>query len=303
MSYIQEGNKMIRVIASDLDDTLLGSNHVISEVNVAAIKKAQEAGIRFIVATGRGQKQADDVVKPAGLRCECLLSSGAQINDADGNVLVSNALSYEEIKLADLATKPDNVPMFFFAEGGNYVVGTEEQMEELLIEDVRMFYYTGTDEEIRQSDFYKNERAALHCLEKIEDFEEKGITVYKAFAFAKDLDRVDRTKERLNQIPSLITASAFRNSIEVTNIRAQKGPVLKDFLEAQGYTMDEIMILGDSPNDRSMFDMDFGATVAVANGYDEIKEIAHYITKSNDENGVAYAIEKVLEGRLEDLKK
>ena len=66
--------------------------------------------------------------------------------------------------------------------------------------------------------------------------------------------------------------------------------------------MEEVMVIGDSPNDRSMFDMGFGASVAVANGYEEIKAIATHITKSNDEHGVAYVIEKILAGRLDDLK-
>ena len=56
---------MIKVIVSDLDDTLLGSDHKISKVNADTIKKAQDAGYRFIVATGRQQTGADSVLVPA----------------------------------------------------------------------------------------------------------------------------------------------------------------------------------------------------------------------------------------------
>lgn len=78
-------------------------------------------------------------------------------------------------------------------------------------------------------------------------------------------------------------------------MEAQKGPVLKEYIEALGYTMDEVMVLGDSLNDYSMISMDFGATVAMENAVPEIKKAAKYITKSNNEFGVAYAINQVLE--------
>ena len=78
-------------------------------------------------------------------------------------------------------------------------------------------------------------------------------------------------------------------------MEAQKGPVLKEYIEALGYTMDEVMVLGDSLNDYSMISMDFGATVAMENAVPEIKKAAKNITKSNNEFGVAYAIDQVLE--------
>ena len=71
--------------------------------------------------------------------------------------------------------------------------------------------------------------------------------------------------------------------------------ILKEYIESLGYTMDEVMVLGDSLNDYSMISMDFGATVAMENAVPEIKKAAKYITKSNNEFGVAYAIDQVLE--------
>ena len=53
--------------------------------------------------------------------------------------------------------------------------------------------------------------------------------------------------------------------MEITDARAQKGPILKEYIESLGYTMDEVMVLGDSLNDYSMMSMDFGATVAMGN--------------------------------------
>lgn len=82
-------------------------------------------------------------------------------------------------------------------------------------------------------------------------------------------------------------------------MRAQKGPVLKEYIESLGYTMEEVMVFGDSLNDFSMLEMDFGATVAMENADPEVKAVAKYVTKSNAEHGVAYVIEKLLESLAE----
>ena len=89
-------------------------------------------------------------------------------------------------------------------------------------------------------------------------------------------------------------ASSFETNLEITDVKAQKGPVLKEYIESLGYSMDEVMVLGDSLNDLSMISMDFGATVAMENAVPEVRRAAKYITKSNEELGVAYAIRELL---------
>ena len=113
--------------------------------------------------------------------------------------------------------------------------------------------------------------------------------------FAADVEQLEKLSDELRANPAVAVASSFIYNQEVTAVEAQKGPVLKEYIEALGYTMDEVMVLGDSLNDYSMISMDFGATVAMENAVPEIKKAAKYITKSNNEFGVAYAIDQVLE--------
>ena len=60
----------------------------------------------------------------------------------------------------------------------------------------------------------------------------------------------------------------------------KKGPILKEYIESLGYTMDEVMVLGDSLNDYSMMSMDFGATVAMGNAVSELKKSGKNILRS-----------------------
>lgn len=87
---------MIKVIASDMDGTLLNNNHVFSEKTIQSIKKACEKGIRFMVVTGRNYVSAMEALENTGLVCDYILSSGAEIRNSDRQVLLSIALSFDE---------------------------------------------------------------------------------------------------------------------------------------------------------------------------------------------------------------
>jgi len=131
-------------------------------------------------------------------------------------------------------------------------------------------------------------------LASLEELEKTQIPVYKIFLFSADIEMLDRIRRELEENPEIAVASSFETNLEITDVKAQKGPVLKEYIESLGYSMDEVMVLGDSLNDLSMIEMDFGATVAMENAVPEVRSAAKYITKSNEELGVAYAIRELL---------
>ena len=130
-----------------------------------------------------------------------------------------------------------------------------------------------------------------------ESLEKSGARIIKIFAMSDDLGLFKEIDEKLKKNPYLAIASSFANNLEITDIKAQKGIALKNYIESLGYTMDEVMVFGESMNDYSMLSMDFGVTVAVENAMEQVKQVAKYITKSNEEDGVAYAIEELLKRR------
>ena len=87
---------MIRVIASDMDGTLLGDDHRIAPETLEAIKEAQEAGIRFMIATGRNFKGAMAELQDTGLVCDYVVGSGAEVRDPMQNVIETRVLSREQ---------------------------------------------------------------------------------------------------------------------------------------------------------------------------------------------------------------
>ena len=123
-------------------------------------------------------------------------------------------------------------------------------------------------------------------------FNKKKMAVDKLQALFRDTETRDLAmKEVKEKVQGAAVTSALGNNIEANGEDAQKGIALLKLGEILGIKKDEIMAFGDGSNDMDMIRR-VGFGVAMENGIDEIKEAADYITVTNDEHGVAKAIEK-----------
>ncbi len=285
---------MIKVIASDMDGTLLGKDHKVAQETLEAIHKAQEQGIRFMIATGRNFRSAMEELEELELECDYLVGSGAEVRNPQKEVVFRTPIPMDvcEALYNQLIQFP--VSIIFCTDDFDYRIGTEEEIEESIIEQIHLFHLDWEMGQIKDSQLYER---ICKTTKRISDFEElkKGnVPVYKVFIFTENIPLLKQMQQVLDKNGGIAVASSFMTNLEITDVRAQKGPVLKQYIESLGYTMEEVMVLGDSMNDYSMLTMDFGATVAMANANTEIKEVAKYVTKSNEELGVAYTIEELL---------
>lgn len=286
---------MIKVIASDLDGTLLNEHHALSKKTSDVIKKAQEKGLRFIIATGRAFKQVEQITEEHGITCDYLVSSGAEVRTPEKEIVFSGHMQMKDCENVYEVLKEYTVPFVFNTTECDYCIGTIESMEENVLNHIFAFNQTVSREEIKKSPMYKGMIAKTRVVPTFADLEVLEPKIIKIFIFTKNLEILGEIQKRLETNPKIAVASSFANNLEITDVAAQKGPVLKRYIESLGYTMDEVMVFGDSMNDYSMLSMDFGATIAMENGDAKVKSVAKYVTKSNIEDGVAYAIEKLLE--------
>lgn len=288
---------MIKVIASDMDGTLLGESHRLNQETLAAIHKAQAAGIRFILATGRNYDSAVNALGSLAsqLTCDYLVGSGAEVRNPEKQIVSRKVMDHLLCKELFEKLKKYPVSVIFCTDGCDYQVGTPEEVEEGMFVHLKLFYENLTREEILKSDSYRNLKEKTRVLDSFSEVEERNLSVFKYFIFSEDVEMLGQIKKELESDERIAVASSFATNLEITDVRAQKGPVLKEYIESLGYTMNEVMVFGDSLNDYSMLEMDFGATIAMENADPEVKEVAKYITKKNTEHGVAYAIEKLLE--------
>ena len=283
---------MIKVIASDMDGTLLADDHKVAPETLEAVKAAQASGIRFMIATGRNFPGAMTELEGLDLTCDYIVGSGAEVRNPEKEVVQTTAISYEVCRQVYDTVSKYPISVIFCTDDLDYRIGTKEEVEESIVLQIQLFHLEG--EKIDSTALYQHIKERTRFLSDFSGLEEAQLPVYKIFLFSGDLEMLDKIKQELEQNKAIAVASSFATNLEITDVEAQKGPVLKKYIESLGYKMEEVMVFGDSLNDLSMLSMDFGATVAMENGDPEVKEAAKYVTKSNAEFGVAYTIYELL---------
>lgn len=283
---------MIKLIASDMDGTLLNSKHVISKGNVEAIKKAQELGVDFAIVTGRDYNGVKDFAKEFDLNCEFILMNGAEYRDRQGNIL--EGITLNKNTLEDIIKIMDEAGLIMeIFTGDSILVKSKEEAIKLLEDRFSVFDSDAADEEVKAAVREFMNRRKIESYDSLDDLMDESLNIYKIITFNKDEKLIQETKNKLRQIEGLSVVSTFSNDIEICDIQAQKGLILAKVAKKMGLEKDEVMVLGDSFNDYSMF-TEFKNSYAMKNAIPEIKEIAGFITDTNDNDGVAKAIYSAL---------
>lgn len=269
----------IKMIGFDLDGTLLNSNKEISDYTRDVMREAVEQGVIILPATGR---PLTGIPKPVmalpGIRY-AVTANGARVVDVqEDKVLHEALLPYEKGKeLLEIFAKYDTYREVYYEGFGYATADMEERIEEYMSIKPMIEYMRTT-------------RRRVPDVEAM--FHEKKMAVDKLQALFRDTETRDLAmKEVKEKVQGVAVTSALGNNIEANGEDAQKGIALLKLGEILGIKKDEIMAFGDGSNDMDMIRR-VGFGVAMENGIDEIKEAADYITVTNDEHGVAKAIEK-----------
>ncbi len=298
---------MIRVIASDIDGTLLNREHRLSNDNKKAIIRARESGILFLISTGRKYKDAITVLEGENLADGYITLSGAQTISKEGELLSSIPLTKADIAKIIKHASHYPVSVILNTIEQDYMIGNQMELEEGLRLQEAAFHEAEGAETRTES---REDRSLVQMLKKrtvavssLDILFSKEAPVYKLFILGSNQQILNQLDREIRQIPEVASASSYITNLEITHARAQKGLVLRDFIQRHGYHMNEVMVIGDSMNDYSMISMDYGVTVAMENAMEQLKKAAKYITRDCDHHGVAYAINCLLDGKLEDIRK
>ena len=286
---------MIKLIASDMDGTLLNEKHKIDKETVDAIKYAEKAGIAFAITTGREYYSVKDLLLENDIRCECVLMNGAEYRDEDGVILEKIDIELENaIEIINILQK-EKVSARIFTNKGIYTTDTKEEALKEMVYKTLSFNPNLTDEEALVISKAKPYFTQLKYIVNLKEFLSRDIEIRKFGAFHRNIELINKMKKIIGEIKGVAVSSSFKDNLEVTHLTAQKGIVLAKVAEKMGFKREEVLVIGDSFNDYSMF-TEFTESVAMGNAIPEIKKIAKYITEANNNLGVAKAIYKVLNG-------
>lgn len=284
---------MIKLIATDMDGTLLNAGHEVSEENIQAIKAAQDQGITVVIATGRAFYEASSPIEPTGLKVPYICLNGAEVRDESFDIMHTSSLNHEMIEQITNILNSEDV---YYQVYTNFGIYTEDPQKDLDIY-IDIAEHAGQKADVEKIRNHIQHRIDQGTLKVVNNYDEitgrRGEIVMKILAYDADVEKIERVSKQLKQHSNLAISSSARGNIEITNAYAQKGIALEEIAKQLGIDMKDVMAIGDNMNDVSMLER-VGYPVAMENAIPEVKEYAKEITDTNEHSGVGKAINKML---------
>lgn len=270
--------RRIRMVALDLDGTTLNDDKQISERTIEAFRKAMEQGVHIVVSTGRTYGSLpQQLFSIEGLEY-AVTSNGAHITEIAGRKLIyEDYIPAVAIERIEKLLRNTGISVEVFVKGRAYI--DRREYEEVLT----------MGSSYRDAEYIKTTRTPVHdILDFMLAHKETVENINITFEF---LEEKEQWREVLEQIEGTTLTSSFIHNFEVGGRSTSKAEALRWLMRRLDVSADELMAVGDSPNDEEMIKL-AGLGVAVANARESTKETADCITASNQEDGVAKAIEK-----------
>jgi len=284
---------MIKLIASDMDGTLLDNQLRISAENIQAIRRAQREGILFLAASGRNESQIRPLLAEEGIKCPIIALNGAKLYDETGTELLSHELASKTVQGVLETLEQAEVHVEMTTSAGSLSNNKRKRLEAFAAYIQETNPSVGFEDALEIASREADELGIQFVSSYREVLKEPDVEVYKLSAYTEqDHNILLPVKESLLQrFPDLAISSFHRSNLEINHLSAQKGLVLSQFAAQRGITARHSMAIGDNQNDLSMLQWAY-YSVAMMNGSPQVKSIARHITTTNDQHGVARAIEK-----------
>lgn len=282
---------MIKLIASDLDGTMFEKGNVIPETNLKAINDINNSNINFTICTGKTYSLFKNICQDIGTGYGIFGNGNQIINLKTGEEIYRKLLKNEDVLFCINTAKKLNLHVHLYTN-------KEVITEKLLYMDLRNFELTKND---------KNIDLEFKIVTDIQEYIEKeNPEILKLVISAeKDLASLKNefAKNKNLQVNLIRKVDKYRDEIigkeyEYLDImpagmnKEQALEVLENYLKID---KSEVLAIGDNLNDLEMI-KDSGVGIAVANAYDEVKEVANYTTTTTAQNGgFAEAIYKFIE--------
>ncbi|WP_369888440.1 Cof-type HAD-IIB family hydrolase [Bacillus halotolerans] len=242
---VQREDVNIKLIAIDMDGTLLNDEQLISDENRNAIREAEDKGVYVVISTGRTLMTCRELAESLKLSSFLITANGSEIWDSNFNLVERKLLHTDHIKMMwDLRNKHNTN------------------------------FWASTVNKVWRGEFPEN------------------ITDHEWLKFGFDIEDDDIRNEVLAELrknKELEITNSSPTNIEVNALGINKAAALATVSEKLGFTMENVMAMGDSLNDIAMI-KEAGLGVAMGNAQDVVKETADWITDTNIEDGVAKAI-------------
>ena len=266
----------IRMLALDVDGTLLGKNGLLSRKTRNSISSALASGLHVALCTGRHHADALAYASELGINSAIVAGNGALAVDRSRTTLFARSLPLSKVIDIETILIAEELQGIFYTHHGVFLhPGSPVEQ-----------WYSARD---RQLDGALNLRILPLISPALRDSADE---VYKIAAVSFNADRLQRLDKTLSKLPLSITQSAEHN-LEIMEHGTTKALALGHLLKEHGLTFSNLMAIGDGLNDIDMI-RNAEVGVAMGNAAPELKELSDHIAPPNTEDGVADIINSLL---------
>lgn len=287
IKYIRKDAIMAyKLVCIDVDGTLLNNKHRITKRTKEILQKAHEMGVHIVISTGRMYTDAEYYSNLIGVKSPVIASNGAFIKEKDTDKVIYKDVLGESLslELLDLFRKYRIQP--YFCTPHRFYYG------DIMF---KLFYWAAT---IVGSRSNKLDVKYVHSWDRWRKIlHQERDNIVKSEIIYRDAALICEMRDKLMGLPQLEIVDSSRHNIEITRKGVSKGKAVEMLAVHYGLKREEIITIGDSENDLSMIEY-AGLGIAMGNASDRVKQKADYTTDTNDNEGVANAINKFILGNL-----
>ena len=275
----------IKLIALDLDGTLLTTDKRLTDENRSALQRAADNGIEIVPCTGRFYLGIPDVIRELDFIHYAVTINGAEVLDLRNDKVVYES----DIPLETALYLNDMFEDMGIAHDA--YVQSRGYMERRFLDHI--------EDHLPDPIYCRTLRNMRKPVDDLRSFMvARGNNIQKIQIFTYDLDILRNTGKYIAENhPDLIATSSLKNNLEINNAAANKGAALRALTEYMGLSTDNTMAFGDGGNDLPLLRA-AGVSVAMGNSLQILKDEADFVTLTHDQSGVAYIINKLLDGEL-----
>ena len=287
-------NKVVNLIAVDLDGTLLNEENRISKKNLEAIEFAQANGIEVVIATGRAHFDVQTIFKETGLKTWIIGANGATIHQPNGEMFHSISINrqdafqilnwleqeeyYYEIFSNDSILSPQNGRELLAIEMDRVKSANPEVSMEQLIEAAEKQY----------------SQTGFSFIASYKELVDTDVDIYNILAFSFDEEKLRKGKAQFKDMEDVTVVTSAKHNFEFEHKKASKGIALEILAKKLAINLADTAAVGDSFNDLSMLQI-AGRSAAMGNAPEEIKNSCQEVTLTNTDDGVAHFIYSLLQ--------
>ncbi|WP_209121253.1 Cof-type HAD-IIB family hydrolase [Alkalihalobacillus sp. BA299] len=280
---------VVKLIAVDLDGTLLNEESQISKKNLEAIKLAQTNDVEVVVATGRAYFDVQTIFKNTDIKTWIIGANGATIHQPNGDLFHSVPINKQDaIAILSWLEQED----YYYEVFSNHAIFTPQNGRELLTIEMDRIKSANPEVSIEHLEHAAKKQfsqTGFSFINSYRDLLETDVDIYNILAFSFNEEKLRKGWAKFEHKKDLTIVKSAKHNFELEHKNASKGIALEILANELKINLSDTAAVGDSFNDLSMLKK-ARRSAAMGNAPQEIKNSCDEVTLSNVEDGVAHFI-------------